>query len=439
MPERSEPPRIALLCPTSWDRVQLPRLQPRISGRFDLVPYGPDAEADPAAFDADEFVERAVTDLLRSGVDAVTSSSDYPGCLVAAVVAERLDLPGPQAADVLRTSHKYYARQSMSQSAPDATPRFTLIDISPGAGPPDPQLHFPFFVKPVKSWFSQQARIIHSSADLAALLVDPQLRWHLLDFVRPFNQLLRRYADSPLNGSFLIAEEILTGRQVTVEGYVLDSAVRVTGIVDSIMHPGTLSFERFVYPSSVPPGIAPIMIDIVDRVVRGLGLRWTLFNVELIYDPTTAAVYVVEVNPRMCGQFADLMEAVNGVNTYELLCEVALGRHPATGPPSGQFSVAASFPRRRFADGLVVSVPTPDRIARVIEKTSASLIVVYYRSGQRLSDNRKHFDGGSFRYATINLGSHDRESIGPLAGDIEDRLGILFGSTTPPGHPTASP
>ena len=52
-------PRIALICPTNWDRLQIPRARGRLARQVVLVPYGPDAEADPGAFDADSFAGSA--------------------------------------------------------------------------------------------------------------------------------------------------------------------------------------------------------------------------------------------------------------------------------------------------------------------------------------------------------------------------------------------
>lgn len=142
------------MCPTAWDAAQLPGLQ-RLS--YDLETYGDDVEHNPGAFDADRFIAEAVEHLRASGVDGVTSSGDYPGCLVAAFIARELGLPGPEPESVLRCSHKYYARLAQQAAVPEATPRFERID--PDAFDQDSlTLSFPLFVKPVKSWFSQYAR-----------------------------------------------------------------------------------------------------------------------------------------------------------------------------------------------------------------------------------------------------------------------------------------
>jgi hypothetical protein len=37
------------------------------------------------------------------------------------------------------------------------------------------------------------------------------------------------------------------------------------------------------------------------------------------YYERTDGVHIVEISPQMCAQFADLVESVNGTNTYEIL------------------------------------------------------------------------------------------------------------------------
>ena len=311
----------------------------------------------------------------------------------------------------------------MAVSVPDATPWFTLLPPDAAAASAVPH-NFPFFVKPVKSWFSQHARVVNSADDLAGYLIDPDLRRHLTDFVRPFNQMLGHYPEFEYNAGHVIGEEMLVGRQLTLEGYVLNDSVGVTGIVESTMYPGTSSFERFVYPSNVDPISASRMRTVAERAISALGLTWSMFNIEFIEDPAAGSLHVVEVNPRMCGQFADLMEAVNGVNTYEILCDVALGRRPKEPAESPEFVVAASYPRRRFKDGVIVSVPARRRIARVKREAPASLVAVYYRAGQRLSTEQKHFDGASYRYATINVAAADFTELQSIANEVERRLKI---------------
>ncbi|MGH2369618.1 MAG: ATP-grasp domain-containing protein [Chloroflexota bacterium] len=416
--------RVVLLCPNSWDEVQLAACRPRWEGKYTILPHGRDVEDNPGAFEALGFVEDALREYSRQPIDGVTSSSDYPGCLVAAAIASELGLPGPRPEQVLRCSHKYYARLAQQEAAPEATPRFSLID--PQRLRPDAlELEFPLFVKPVKSWFSVFARQVESFDALQRFLAQPDLQAHLSTFVSPFNQFLARYTDFRFDGGYLLAEELLSGDQVTVEGFVFQGEVTIIGIVDSVMYPGTISFQRFDYPSSLPDDVQARMEDVARRVMRHMGFEGGLFNVELFYDRHADQIHIIEINPRMCGQFADLMELVNGTNTYEILLALAAGERPVVQRGQGPCQVAASFALRAFEDKIVRRVPDRQQIDALRREFLLSVVKVYYRQGERLSE-RDQSDGYSHRYAIVNMGGQDRPSLLADFAEAERRLGFAL-------------
>lgn len=398
------------MCPTAWDQAQLPRFLRTHTPGYTIRPYGDDAERAPADFDADAFIESAVEVLGGARVDGVTSSSDYPGCLVASVIAHELGLKGPHPESVLHCSHKYYARLAQQIAVPEATPGFTLIDPD-GLSESAVTLSFPLFVKPVKSWFSQHARRVDSFEALRAFVHSPAVQAHLSEYVRPFNQLLARFKRFQHNGRFLLAEQVLLGQQVTLEGFVSGGVTYLLGIVDSVMYPGTLSFERFDYPSSVSPPIAERMANITHRAMAHIGFDQGLFNIEFIYDEAADTVHIIEINPRMCGQFADLMEAVNGTNTYAFLFALALGEPLPEVRPGGASATASSFTLRSFTDATVAAVPDTATIEAVETQSPVTLVKHYYRCGERLSGNTEQFDGHSYRYAVINMSGASKADL----------------------------
>lgn len=401
---------ILFLCPSAWDRVQLAASRTLPRHRYDLRFVAEEAEDYPAQFDALGFIDQMVRACRASPVDGVATSSDYPGAIVAAAIAQEVGLVAPTPQAVLRCSHKYYSRLAQREAVPEATPRFALV--RPGhLSPQELGLDYPLFIKPVKSWFSILATRMENEAQLAAFLQSPQVRQHLTEFVGPFNRLVRRYTDFAYDGSYLIAEELLRGSQVTVEGYVFCGEVTILGVVDSVMFPGTISFQRFEYPSSLPASVQARMGRIAARVMRHIGFDNGLFNIEMFYDAARDAIRIIEINPRMCGQFADLMESVNGTNTYEILLSIACGERPQPRRGQGRFAIAASFPLREFRDKRVTRVPTDDDIARVKEELPVTLVKRYYREGQRLSDVPDNSDGLTWRHAVINMAGYDRASL----------------------------
>src|SRR5262249_4168542 len=141
-------------------------------------------------------------------------------------------------------------------------------------------------------------------------------------------------------------------------GFVHRGRMRLLAITDSVMFPGTFSFQRFEYPSRLAPEVQRRMEDVAARFVAGVGFDNGIFNMEMFYDPQRDAVSIIEVNPRMCSQFADLVEKVHGTNTYEVQLALALGQEPRFEPGRGEFTHAASFVLRTFRDGRVVQAPS---------------------------------------------------------------------------------
>ncbi len=402
MPPRT--PHICLVCPTMWDEAELPAIVAADHAR--VRTFGTDASEHPETFDADAFIEAAVAIIRAEGLEGVMATDDYPGSLVAAGIARELGLPGPSPEAVLTCQHKYYSRLAQLASVPEAVPPFALID-------PDDldtslrDIQFPVFVKPVKSFFSVFAQVVRDRAELEAIVA--ATRRHLTEFVKPLNQLIARYTSFEHDGGYLLAEGVLRGKQVTVEGCAFRGDFAIVGVVDSIMFPDTISFQRFEYPSSLDERIQWRMSDIAIRFMRSIGFDNGLFNIEMMYDEDKDAIHIIEANPRMCPQFADLMEKVNGVNTYEVALDIAAGRRPTLLHESARFAAAASLVSRVFEDKLVKRVPTRDELIGFGERFPDARLKILCRQGHRLSEELQ--DGRSYRYALLHLGGESREDV----------------------------
>jgi biotin carboxylase len=299
--------RLLVVMPTMWDFKQFAACRADWQGRFEIE-YAEPSDADCRA-DLDSLAYIAQT-TRAGGFDGVFSSSDYPGATIASAIAHESGLIGPDPRLILEASHKLASRAKQQRCVPEATPGFCLLD--PDRLEP-PSIGFPCFVKPIKGAFSMFARRVDSMAELRAHLHRPEVNEFRHGFLDIFNDLWRHYGGEGADGRCFIAEELLTGQQVTVEGFVFDAAPVVIGVVDSEFHPGTTSFSRFVYPSALPAAIQPRMADVASRCITGLGLKRCFFNIEMIWDGAER-VSIIEVNPRICGQFGDLYAKVDGRN-----------------------------------------------------------------------------------------------------------------------------
>jgi biotin carboxylase len=415
------PKTILLVCPTIWDEAELPRIAAK--SQYRVLPFGTDVSEHPERFDAIDFIERAVAASEGKAIDGVMASDDYPGSILAAAIARRLGVPGPDPRSVLLCQHKYYSRIAQRAVAPEVVPPFALIDPATireaAAG-----LRFPVFVKPVKSFFSLLAKEVGSAEELVALAKEAD--HHLRGFVKPFNQLLGRYATFALDGGYLLAEQPLRGWQVTVEGCMFRGEGMIIGVTDSIMYPGTISFRRFDYPSSLRSEVQERMGELALRFIRSVGFDDGLFNVEMFYDRDSDAIHFIEVNPRMCPQFSDLMEKVNGVNSYEIALAIAAGVRPTIRRPSPQYRVAASFVLRLFEDKTVARVPSPEELAVFQAHFPDARLKVLCSEGQRLSDELQ--DGRSYRYAVLNLGGQSTRDLAARFAEAKRYLRFEFAS-----------
>ena len=411
--------RVLVLLETHWDRKQLAACAERWRETIDVEFPAPSDVDCPFDFDPLAVVEAAVRGELGR-FDGVTSSSDYPGATLAAAVATRLGLPGPRPECVIGASHKYYSRVVQREAAPEAVPAFAAID--PRQPVLEPPLPFPFFVKPVKGAFSILARRIDDAASLQEFLASPTVREFGNDYMAIFNRLVAALTRYQIDGHWFIAEGLLSGDLVTVEGYVCDGRVEILGVVDSTLH-ANRSFVRFDYPSRLPDDVQQRMASIVSRVVAALGLDRCLFNIEMVHAAAHDRIGIIEVNPRVCGQFADLYQKVDGQSSYEIALALCTGRTPRRRRGEGRHAAAASIPLRVFEPMRVERAPDAADLTAAEALFPDTLVWSECGAGDELSDFGVDEDGGSHRYAVINAGGADRDEIGRRADAVLERLG----------------
>ena len=362
---------VLVVCPHERDRraVQAAGLDSRCGVRF----AGPD-------LDTIDRVDAAslLAELEAIPADAVVASKDR-SALLAAVLAERRGLPGPAPAAVVRCQHKPSSRRLQQTAVPEATPRFAELD---GAPPPFPP---PFFVKPVVGRLSQNARRVDSLSALAAIPPEPGYGEGWADIAA-----LAGFPARAAHG--YIAEELLVGDEVTLEGFVRQGQVTVIGVTDSVKYDGTNSFERFEYPSRLEPDRLAELREVAERLLPAVGFDSGFFNVEFVVRAEGPAK-ILEVNGRIASQFAPLVQAVHGRSTYDVLFAVAAGEDPGWTDEAPE-GVAVSYVMRVFEDAFVAGVPDQDNGVEVLVQPGSRLAVqgandaqsyrlaIFYESGE---------------------------------------------------------
>lgn len=413
--------KILLLSPTSRERTQLPAIAAKLGCELIFDDFdedyfdeflGESFDVNRPTLDIVALIENIIEKYKDANLAGVTSAVGYPGMSASSVIARALNLPGPPPEAIMLCEHKFYSREYQAKLVPEATPAFALIDPafageSTGSRQSDREaLGFPSFLKPVKSCMSKNAFTVHSREELDGLVGTAVLP---RQFVEPFDQMVQRYTGFSQHAACLLHEELLTGVQVSLEGYVFNGAVHVMGVVDAIMFDGTKSFKRWQYPSKLPAAVLARMADIAERFFSGIKYDNALFNMELFYDAATDRIGIIEINPKIASQFPNLFEKVDGFSTYGTLLEVAAGLNPVVYKGKGEYKIAASCVMRVFSDQLVRSVPTRSQIDEILELYPGSRVQIYAQPGKRLSEQAQ--DAFSYRYGLIDLGAQSESEL----------------------------
>jgi hypothetical protein len=420
--------RILVLFAKDWDRVELDHPRHRQQYHFeyegfDLFRFPENARL--LTFDVRRVIDRLVR-CYRGRIDGVISNNEHFGALIAAVVAQRLGLPGGDPAVIIAAQHKYYARCLQSRIVPDAVPHYEVLPYTRDAVRA-PQLGFPCFVKPVKATYSVLARRVDSLEQLQKLLdFSPLERLILGRLVRPFDDLMPLFTSFDIGARAMIAEELLEGVQVNIDGFVRNGRVTVLGIVDEVMYPGTQAFMRFEYPSRLPVSVQKRMALLTEKLIAGMNYRHGFFNVELIYDAASDAIRVIEVNPRMATQIVNLYRRVDGCDPYGMLLDLAVGTTPAVVRCAGEFRAAASFVFRRFDGRAPDRVPSVEQIATMHRRHPDARLMLYLKRGAGLAREMKWL--GSHRYAVLNIGGQNTDDLQRRYEMIRSELALDAGS-----------
>ena len=419
----SAPRRILVLFPDEWD--QAVAAEPRYRGRYHFFEEGFDLFSFPEnaqllTFDALAFVERIVRRYRDARLEAVVTSDEQFGPFLASLIAARLGLPHAPLQSILTIQHKFYARQAFARIAPEANARFGLIRRQPSSAAELP-LPFPFYVKPAKAAFSVLARRIDSLEDLRR---HTQFGWLeklvIQRLLRPFGDVMRAHSAYTEDPFLMIAEEVAEGRQVTANGYVRNGRVTMLGTVDSVMYPGTDQFQRFQYPSSLPPADLARIDALATRLVQGLGFTHGMFNMELRVDPRTGALRIIEINPRAAGQFYDLFERVDGYSLFEALLALECGEEPVVRHRAGEAAHAASFVLRDLAGAGLSRWPRSSELETLRQRHPGVRMMFYPKRGAELKRELKWL--GSYRYAVFNLGAPSLAELFARFAAIRDEI-----------------
>lgn len=411
----SAAPRAGWLFAYDWDGRASVQLQAQGRAHFDRAGF--DLFSFPsnvglAFYDHERFAQRQAQRGRRLGWRAVLSHQEHFGAVAAALVAERLGLPGAAPEALLAAQHKLHARRVLQQVAPEANLPFAELEVEYGQDIP-PGLAYPAFVKPVKAAFSVLARTVDDRAALRAhTRFGRRELWVIRHLVEPFDRLCR--ARLPQAGSahrMLLEEPVpLDVPQYNLDGWVADGQVHALGVVDAVMYPGTRAFMRWELPSRLAPSVQARALDVARRFLGAIGYRHGLFNLEFFHDPATYRLSVIECNPRLASQFGDLYQRVHGLDPHAMGLALALGEDPTALPRTEPTAaVAASLVYRAFSPDAVPPAPSLAQRAAFARAYPDALVFSFPKTGHALARDFKWT--GNHHFGFVHLGGLSREHM----------------------------
>ena len=410
--------KVLVLFPNDWDRAEFAKS--KYNQQYQFLFFGPKLFDFPHPltlsqslklpfFNAEKFVKKVVRKAKREKVDAILSSEEYIGAIIAAVASQELGLPGNDASTMILSQHKYLSRLKQKESFPEAAVNCDLIPLKLSKNFA-PKLKYPFFVKPVKGTFSLYAKKINNEKELRSHMSFNWLERFIFRMInRPYNQLLKAYSEVNLHANYFVAEELLEGDQVTLDGFVHDGKFYSCGIVDSVMYPNTNVFSRFEYPSKLSQSVQDRMVKLTEDLITTMGFKQAQFNVELFYNPVKDSVHIIDVNRRLSYQFSELYENVEGNSTYQILIDLALGKKPSFGHGNGSFNCSTSFVLRTFTGNKLTEVPDEEEVNSFCERYPKSSVKIFGKVGTDLSGEMRSV--GGYRCGIVNLGANSPSDL----------------------------
>jgi hypothetical protein len=141
-----------------------------------------------------------------------------------------------------------------------------------------------------------------------------------------------------------------------------------------------------------------------------VGFSHGFFNMEFFHDAASGRVTVIEFNPRLASQMADLYLRVDGLDLYAMSLAMARGQDPAAVPrrvPTA--GAASSFVYRCFQPGHEPASPTPAQQRKLMAEFADALLILMPKSGHSL--DRDYTWLGSHRYGILHLGGENWQDL----------------------------
>lgn len=275
-----------------------------------------------------------VTAIARAhAVKGVVCVANDPCIVPASRVCDALSLPGLSPDRAMLMRDKARVRERLRNSLPQYGPRFCIVNGPRGLPRVSHECGWPAVLKPCLASGSKGVCIVRSEAEL---------------------ENAYRYTAQFAKEERVLAEEMLTGQEVSVEGIVASGVARIAAITDKVTTPPPYCVEiGHSIPSRLPQPAQDAICACVRDIVRELALNDCAFHAEIF--ATDQGPKLVEFGARLGGGCitSHLVPLATGVNLNRAVISMAVGDPPDV------------TPARSLGSAIRFLTPAPGRVAAV--------------------------------------------------------------------------
>lgn len=240
-------------------------------------------------------------------IDGVISNSE-PAMITVAYVASELGLPGNsvESIEMLLSKTKF---RDLQLKVGVYAPKHFIVDSVERAIENAKEMTFPIIIKPTQCSGTRGTTRLNC------------------------------YDKKKITDSFDLCKSFSRNDLVSLEEYVEMSSLRVNDadvfvLGDEFIWDGWLWEDRSpdtpmlpmteIYPMAMPGIVKEEIRNVVERILRGAGVRHGEFNMESYYTPE-GKLFVIEINPRQAGNYIpQLIEQHTGVSLTKLLVSTSV-------------------------------------------------------------------------------------------------------------------
>ena len=275
----------------------------------DYLPDNPGHEFSDEYHNVSTTDKEAVLALASNlGIDGIVAYASDPAAPTAAYVAEKLGLPTSPYDSVEILCNKDLFREYLSSHG-FATPKAQGFSTLEGVMSKIDTFRFPVMVKPVDSSGCKGINRVDDPAGIEAAVQEALY----------YSRKKR-----------LIVEEFIKkkGYQISGDIFSVDGRLAFYSFGNELY--SSKGVKEYValgefWPSLLTKDIEKKLCDELQRLITGLGMKSTAYNVEAIVDESDT-VYLMEVGPRNGGSYIpQLIELTTGVDLVEYTLKAAVG------------------------------------------------------------------------------------------------------------------